>query len=208
VRREADGTVTVLAARHDGKLLNSPNDVALHNDGTLWFTDPSYGLGKRKKEQVGNFVYRVVPGSGAVAIVQREFDQPNGICFSPDHSRLYIADSGKQQRIGAFPVAKDGTLGDALFWMAGGADGMRCDVLGNLYATARDGVRIFAPSGQLLVTVPMPEAPTNCAFGGAHGTTLFVTCRSRLCRVEVEQQGAAVPPLAPAVEAKAGRADK
>jgi len=194
VRREADGKLTVLAERHDGKLLNSPNDVAVRNDGTIWFTDPTYGLEQRQKEQAGNHVYRLDVATGNVTVVQKDFDQPNGLCFAPDHQRLYIADSGKHQRVGAFPVQADGTLGKPSFWLDGGADGIRCDVQGNLFTTARDGIRVYAPDGKHLATIACPEQPANCAFGGADGTTLFVTARTSLYRLSLRVAGAPVPP--------------
>lgn len=193
MRTEIDGTQTVLVAAHDSKALNSPNDVVVHRDGTLWFTDPTYGLGKRPKEQAGNFVYRFDPASEALTVVQRDFDMPNGLCFSPDGRTLWIADSGKKQRIGAFPVREDGTLGAAVRWLEGGADGMRCDERGNLWAAARDGVRVFAPNGERLLRIQLPEAPANLCFGGADGRTLFVTARTSLYRVAVLVAGAPVP---------------
>ncbi len=206
VRHEADGAQTVLVDRHDGKPLNSPNDAVVRSDGTLWFTDPTYGLGKREREQPGNFVYRFDPASKATTVVQRDFDQPNGLCFAPDHARLWIADSGKKQRVGAFPVLADGGLGPATMWLEGGSDGMRCDRHGNLFTTARDGVRVYGPDGVHLATVTLPEQPANCAFGGEDGTTLFVTARTSVYAIPTRTTAAAMPerPVAPATE-KAGR---
>jgi gluconolactonase len=198
IRHGRDGKVAVLASACDGKKFHSPNDLAVRTDGSIWFTDPTYGLGKRKREAPGNFVYRLDPKIGVVTIVQRDFAMPNGICFSPDHSRVYIADSGKKQRVGAFEVQPDGTLSKPLFWLTGGADGIRCDVRGNLFTTARDGVRIYSEAGQHLATVKMPEQPANCAFGGADGNELFVTARTSLYRMRLRVSGAAIPPLRPA----------
>lgn len=200
VRREADGKLTVLADRHDGKLLNSPNDVVVRNDGSIWFTDPTYGLQKRKREQPGNLVFRLDPKTTALTVVQEDFHEPNGLCFAPDHARLYVADSGRKQRIGAFPVLADGTLGKPDFWIEGGSDGMRCDQLGNLYTTNLEGVRVFSPAGKHLFTIALDEIPTNCAFGGKNGTDLFVTARKHLYRVPLRVAGAAMPPLAPAAK--------
>ena len=185
VRHEEDGKVTVLASSYDGKSLNSPNDAAVRSDGSIWFTDPTYGLRGRKQEQNGNFVYRLDPGTGDIAIVQRDFDMPNGICFSPNQQTLYIADSGSKQRVGAFGVLPGGTLGEPLFWLDGGADGIRCDERGNLYTTARDGVRIYSPTGTHLATIKLPEVPANCAFGGDDLRDLFVTARTSLYRVRL-----------------------
>lgn len=194
IRHGKDGKVEVLAATCGGKKFHSPNDLAVRNDGSIWFTDPTYGLRQRKKEADGNFVYRLDGKTGEVTIVQRDFAMPNGICFSPDHARVYIADSGKKQRVGAFTVQKDGTLSAPVFWLEGGADGIRCDARGNLYTTARDGVRIYSEAGKHLATVRLPEQPANCAFGGPKGTHLFVTARTSLYRLELRVPGAPIPP--------------
>lgn len=193
IRHGKDGQVEVLAAKCDGKKFHSPNDLAVRGDGSIWFTDPTYGLRKRKREADGNFVYRR-DKSGTVTIVQRDFAMPNGICFSPDQQRIYIADSGKKQRVGAFTVLKDGTLSKPLYWLRGGADGIRCDERGNLLTTARDGVRIYSGTGKHLVTVRLPEQPANCAFGGADGCELFVTARTSLYRLKLRVAGAPIPP--------------
>lgn len=189
VRWRDDGATEVLTADCGGKSYNSPNDLAVRKDGTIWFTDPTYGLRGRTKEADGNFVYRLDPDTGAVTVVHRGFAMPNGICFSPGHDRVYIADSGKGQRVGAFPIGADGTLGRPLFWLQGGADGIRCDARGNLYTTARDGVRIYSDKGDRLVTVRFPEKPANCAFGGADGRQLFVTARTSLYRLPLRVRG-------------------
>lgn len=202
VRHEADGTLTVLVDAHDGKKLNSPNDVAVHQDGSVWFTDPTYGLGKRTKEQAGNFVYRFDPKSKDVRVVQRDFDMPNGLCFAPDGKTLWIADSGRKQRIGAFPVRDDGTLGEPIRWLDGGADGVRCDTAGNLWAAAGDGVRVFGADGQRLLTIALPEMPANLAFGGDDFRTLFVTARTSLYALPVLATGAQL--MAPAANGEAG----
>ena len=206
VRHEADGKATVLVSEHDGKPLNSPNDCAVRNDGSIWFTDPAYGLGKRKAEQPGRFVYRFDPATKATTVVQQDFDQPNGLCFAPDHQRLYIADSGSKKRVGAFPVQADGTLGAAAFWMEGGADGIRCDAQGNLYTTANDGVRIYSATGEKLAVIALPEQPSNCAFGGEGFTTLFVSARTSVYSVQLKVAGAAIPPARAAAPAKAPKA--
>lgn len=202
VRREADGALTVLAGRFDEKRLNSPNDLAVRMDGTVWFTDPSYGLGKREAEQPNHGVYRVDPASGVVTLVQKDFDQPNGICFAPDHASVWIADSGKHQRIGRFPIGEDGTLGEPQYWIQGGADGIRCDARGNLWAAQRAGIGVFSPEGKPLVSIAVEPSPTNCAFGGADGRTLFVTARTKLLRIEVLVGPAPMPVREPAAEPK------
>jgi gluconolactonase len=190
VRTEKDGKITVLVDKHDGKKLNSPNDVAVKSDGTLWFTDPPYGVPRdQQKEQEGNWVYRFDPDSKKTTVVSKDFDMPNGIAFSPDEKRIYIADSGKGQRVGAFDVKPDGTLSAAVFWMEGGSDGLRVDEKGNIYTTARDGVRIYSPEGKRLATITFPEVPANCAFGGDDFKTLFVTARTGLYSVKLKVAG-------------------
>jgi gluconolactonase len=188
VRYGPGGEVKVLASQHDGKPLNSPNDLVLSSAGNLWFTDPTYGLRGRQRAQSGNYVY-YLPRGGAPVVVQREFDMPNGVCLSPSEATLYVADSGEKQRIGAFAVRSDGTLSEPLFWIPGGADGLRCDAGGNLYAAARDGVRVYSEQGVHLATIRLPEVPANLAFGGADRRDLFVTARTGLYRVRVRAGG-------------------
>lgn len=206
VRHEADGGLTVLVASFAGKALNSPNDLALRADGSLWFTDPSYGLGRRERGVAGNFVYRLA-ADGQLTVVQREFDMPNGICFAPDHRRLYVADSGKPQRIGAFDVREDGSLGPAVFWIPQGSDGMRCDQHGNLYTTSKRAVVVFDPAGKKLLSIALGEEPTNLCFGGEDGRTLFVTARTHLYRITTRVAGAALPsaPVLPTAPGGDGR---
>lgn len=194
IRHEPGGGTKVLADKFDGKRFNSPNDVVVKSDGTIWFTDPSYGLRDGKGREIdGNFVYRLDPVSGAITLVSREFEMPNGLAFSPDEKRLYIADSGRPQRVGAFAVREDGTLSEAEFWLEGGSDGMRVDSAGNLYTTAGDGVRIYGSDGRRIATIRIPEGPANCAFGGSDFRTLFVTARTSLYRVPLKIAGAKPP---------------
>lgn len=190
VRTEKDGKITVVVDKYDGKKLNSPNDVVVKSDGTLWITDPPYGIPKdQKKEQEGNWVYRFDPKDGKMTVVSKDFDMPNGLAFSPDEKRLYIADSGKGRRVGAFDVKADGTLSAAVLWMEGGSDGMRVDEKGNIYTTTGDGVRIFNPEGKRIATIKFPEGPANCAFGGEDGRTLFVTARTGLYSIPMKVAG-------------------
>ncbi len=191
VREEKDGKLTVLIEKHDGKKYNSPNDAVVKSDGSIYFTDPPYGTPKgQEKEAGGNFVYRLAADGKTTSIVNREFDMPNGLCFSPDEKRLYIADSGSKKRVGAFPVNADGTLGEALFWMEGGADGIRCDEKGRIYTTAGDGVRIYADTGKQIGLIKLPEHPANCAFGGEDNKTLFITARTGLYAIKLSVAGA------------------
>jgi gluconolactonase len=194
VRQESDGKLTVLVDALEGKKFHSPNDLAIKSDGTIWFTDPPYGLAGKPKEQDGNWVYRFDPATKKVTVVCREFDMPNGIAFSPDEKRIYIADSGKPARVGAFDVKADGTLGPAVFWLEGGSDGMRVDEKGNLYTTAGDGVRIYNPEGKRIATIKVPEVPANVGFGGEDFKTLFITARTSLYAVKLRIAGNKLQP--------------
>ena len=190
VRTEKDGKITVLVDSHDGKKLSSPNDAVVKRDGTVWFTDPPYGVPKgQSREQEGNWVYRFDPETKKTTVVSRDFDMPNGLAFSPDEKRLYIADSGKGQRVAAFDVKADGTLSAPVWSTQGGSDGLRVDVKGNVYTTASDGVRIYSPEGKRLATIAVPEQPANCAFGGAEFQTLFITARTGLYSVPLKVAG-------------------
>lgn len=190
---EKDGTVRVLAERFEGKRLNSPNDAVVKSDGSLWFTDPPYGLANKSlKELDKNYVFRRAPDGIALTVVARDFDMPNGLCFSPDESKLYIADSGAPHHIRVFDVHPDGSLANGRVFCViapGVPDGIRCDRAGNLWSTAGDGVHVFAPNGALIGKIPVPETPANLCFGGRAGTTLFITARTSLYALEVTANG-------------------
>lgn len=186
-RTAKDGTVSTVVDSFEGKKLNSPNDVAVKSDGTIWFTDPDYGLAGRPMEVPGNYVYRYDPKGGKLTPVVKDFDKPNGLCFSPDEQKLYVADSGKPRHIRVFPVNRDGSLGDGRVFATidkGGPDGIRCDEGGRVWSSSGDGAQVFSPDGQLLVRILLPEAAANLAFGGANGKTLFLTARKSLYAVE------------------------
>ena len=187
------GVIRTVVDQHEGKKFNSPNDAVVKSDGTIWFTDPDYGLGKNVKEQEGNFVYRFDPKSKAVTAVVRDFDKPNGLCFSPDEKRLYVADSGKPKHIRVFDVQKDGTLANGRVFCAidkGAPDGIRCDSKGRVWSSAGDGVHIYAPDGSLIGKILTPETPANLCFGGRNGKTLFITARTSLYAIDVLAKGA------------------
>lgn len=197
---EADGTLRTLVDSFEGRKLNSPNDAVVRRDGTIYFTDPDYGLKnkpgtreKEGKEQPGNFVYRHDPKTGRTTALVKDFSHPNGLAFSPDEALLYIADSGAPKHLRVFKVAADGSLtdGKVLHTLdAGVPDGIRVDRDGRVWTTAGDGVHIIAPDGRRIGKILVPEAPANLAFGGADGRTLFITARKSLYAIRVEVAGA------------------
>ncbi len=191
-RTAADGAITVLAERYQGKRFNSPNDVIVRSDGLLFFTDPPYGLkgGLEGPDAELDFsgVYSLVPGSEAKARA-KDFLRPNGLALSPDEKTLYVADT-KAAHVRAFDVAADGALSnDRVLCELPGPDGMKVDTKGNLWCTARDGVRVISPKGELLETIAFPAVPANCTFGGVDGKTLYVTARMGVYRVPVSVPG-------------------
>ena len=190
---EKDGSVRAVVETSEAKKFNSPNDVVVKSDGTFWFTDPDYGLGKNPKEQPGNFVYRFDPKTKSVTAVVKDFDKPNGLCFSPDEKKLYVADSGKPKHIRVFEVQSGGTIdGGKVFCTIdkGGPDGIRCDNAGRIWSSAGDGVHVFAPEGKLIAKIPTPESPANLCFGGADGKTLYITARKSLYAISTLVTGA------------------
>jgi gluconolactonase len=201
VRTEADGKLTVLVDKFDGNRFNSPNDVAVRSDGTLWFTDPSWGLSGKPSELPGCWVYKFDPATGKVEPVVKDLAMPNGINFSPDEGRIYIADTGgnklnpdpafhkKAAGIHCYEVSKDGQLGKKLFQIEHGSDGMCVDRKGNLYTTSGK-IMIHNADGKLLESIDVPEGPANCTFGGDDMKTLFITARTSLYSVRMKNAGA------------------
>lgn len=207
-RTEYDGRITTLVERHDGKRLNSPNDVVVKSDNSIWFTDPLYGIstdyeGGRQVSEQPPAVYRFDPSSGDIRIVANDFDGPNGLAFSPDESRLYIAETGDQnqqaprQYIRAFDVRPDGmTLsGGEVFHKIepGYCDGMRVDEDGNIWSSAADGVHCIGPSGELLGKILVPYRVANITFGGLAKNRLFIGASATLYSIFLNCRGAQVP---------------
>ena len=203
-RTEPDGAITVLADRWQGKRLNSPNDVVVKSDGSIWFTDPTYGMdsnyeGVQAESEIGaNQVYRIDP-SGEITVVADDFVQPNGIAFSPDERRLYIVDTGAShvkdgpRHIRAFDVADDGKLsGGAVFaeCTAGAYDGLRLDEAGRIWTSAADGVHCLTPEGELIGKVRVPEPVANLCFGGPKRNRLFICATTSLYSVLLPVTGA------------------
>jgi len=181
-RTGKDGKVETLCSTYQGKKLSSPNDVVVKSDGTIWFTDPPYGIPKgEQKEQDKNRVYRLDPGAKEPVAVAEDFDMPNGLCFSPLEKMLYVADSGKPHHIRRFKVKADNTLeaGEVFATISpGGPDGIRCDRHGRVFSSAGDGVQVFNPDGKLIGKIHTPLAASNCCFGGPDGKTFFITART------------------------------
>jgi gluconolactonase len=187
-RTEKNGKVVTLAAAYQGGKLNSPNDCVVKGDGSIWFTDPPYGLGRQPREQKANYVFRLDPNADEPVAVASDFDMPNGLCFSPDEKYLYVADSGKPHHIRRLPVLKGNKLGKGKVFAViapGVPDGIRADADGRLYSTAGDGVQVFSPAGKLIGKIRTPEPAANCCFGGPGGKTLFITARKGVFRVRL-----------------------
>lgn len=185
-RTAKDGTVETVVDSFEGKKLNSPNDVVVASDGAVWFTDPDYGLAGNPKEMPGNWVFRYDPKSKTLTPVVKDFDKPNGLCFSPDEKKLYIADSGKPRHIRVFQVRNDHSLGDGAVFAVidkGGPDGIRCDEAGRVWSSTGDGAQVFGPDGKLIARILLPESAANLAFGGPDGKTLYLTARTSLYAV-------------------------
>ncbi|WP_018352712.1 SMP-30/gluconolactonase/LRE family protein [Longispora albida] len=202
-RTEHDGTVTVLADRWEGKRLNSPNDVVVRADGSIWFTDPPYGIltdyeGNQGESEIGaSYVYRIDPHTGAVTVVAEDFQRPNGLAFSPDEKKLYIADTrGEPSHIRVFDVQDDGTLtGGKIHALCtfGRFDGLRVDAAGRIWAATWEGVHVFAPDGDLIGKLLMPESVSNLTFGGPKRNQLYITAATSLYTLRVTVNGAQYP---------------
>jgi len=212
-RTEYDGHITVIADRYQGKKLNSPNGVIVKSDNTIWFTDPSYGIGgdhegNRGESELPRNVYRFDPSSGNLSVVVGDFSMPNGLCFSPDESKLYISDTGvlggpepKHTLIRVFDVSEGGKLSnDRLFHDFQGdgtyiADDMRVDEDGNLWCAGgwgprnMNGVRVFAPDGTPLGAIVLPEVAGNLCFGGHHHNTLYIAASTSIYAMDVGTRG-------------------
>lgn len=206
-RTEWDGRITVLADRFEGKRLNSPNDLVVHSDGSIWFTDPTYGIlsdyegYQATPEQPVSGVYRIDGKDGSIRRVADDFVQPNGLAFSPDETRLYIAESGAShdpavpRHIRVFDVV-DGHLRNGRVFAtidAGLADGIRCDTDGWLWSSAADGVHVFDPGGTLMGKIRVPQTVSNLTFGGPRRNRLFITATQSLYAIYVTARGAQLP---------------
>jgi gluconolactonase len=207
-RTELDGRVTVIADKWQGKRLNSPNDVVVKSDGTIWFTDPPYGIltdlegWQGDLEYGGCHVFCFDPKKGELRIVSDDFVKPNGIAFSPDEKILYIADTGAShdengpRHIRAFDVSDDGKLSKSRVFATcdvGLFDGFRCDTKGRVWSSAGDGVHCYAPDGRLLGKILVPETVANVCFGGVKKNRLYICGTTSLYAILTHVNGAQVP---------------
>ncbi|RIK44944.1 MAG: gluconolactonase [Chloroflexi bacterium] len=207
VRYEHDGSVTVLADEYDGNPFNSPNDAVVHPNGSIWFTDPPYGSwgnyeGNKGEIFLKEAVYRIDP-DGTVEMVTDEVDKPNGLCFSHDYTKLYVVDTGAPRDIKVWDVVDETTLENGQQFSnmtfdgtSVGPDGVRADIDGNIWASGGwtgdgfNGVHIFAPDGERIGQILLPETTSNLCFGGPRRNRLFMTASQSLYAVYVNTQGA------------------
>lgn len=200
-RTEKNGDITVLASHHDGKELNSPNDVVVKSDGAIYFSDPTYGRNEyygnpRTTQLAFRGLYRVAPDSKTLALMADDFGQPNGLCFSLDEKHLYVNDTDRQH-IRRFDVAADGSLSGGAVWAEtrgegpGAPDGMKIDSAGNVYCCGPAGIHVFAPDAACLGVVKVPEYTANFCFGDDDRRSLYVTASSSIYRFRVTVPGPA-----------------
>jgi gluconolactonase len=205
-RTEYDGTITVLADRYEGKPLNSPNDIVCKSDGSIWFTDPNFGIlgyyeGYVARTELPTNVYRLDGITGQLSVVAGDITRPNGLAFSPDESRLYLVESGPPRHIHVYDVTDGGThLANRRKHIEvgqGTPDGFRCDVDGNLWCgwgmgqDGLDGVHVFNPDGKLIGQINLPERCANLCFGGTYRNRLFMAASTSLYSLYVNTQGVA-----------------
>ena len=205
-RTERDGSITTLASTFEGKQLNAPNDLVVHKDGAVWFTDPGYGIlnnyeGDRSDPQLPTAVYRIDPDTGSVEIKASGMVRPNGLCFSPDYSKLYIADSASENPkvIFVYDVVEGGkslTHG-RIFTDTGddSADGIRCDTDGNVWSSAQQGtnsIAVYNPDAKLIGRIYLPEVPSNLTFGGHKRNRLFITASKSIYTIYTDATGASL----------------
>ena len=193
---------TPIATHFEGGRFNSPNDLVVKRNADIYFTDPPYGideLGPDAKEQTVNGVFRLTT-DGMLDLVTDRFTRPNGLAFSPDEQRLYIGDSGGPRDVWVFDVEEDGTLSNGSQFVdmdthpsSGNPDGMKCDIGGHVWITGPGGVWVVDPNGTVIGRVKLPEQPANLAWGGPEWSTLFITARSSVYRLETNCVGVTVP---------------
>jgi gluconolactonase len=191
-RLDSTGAQTSLAALYGGKRLNSPNDMAVKSDGSIFFTDPPFDIPEGEDAELGFAgIYRITP-SGALQLLDSSLSLPNGICFSPDETKLFVAES-EARLIYVWDVRGDSVITNkrrfASISPPGYADGMKMDTRGNLFCTGPLGVWVFAPDGEVLDTILVPGNPTNCGWGEPDRKTLYITAAKSLYRIRLETTG-------------------
>ena len=215
IERDRDGVVETLAQGWNGHRFNSPNDVVVKSDGTIWFTDPAYGIKKPTEGYPGDveygdyYVFRFDPADGSVTPVVIDVEMPNGLAFSPDESLLYVADSGIAPPDGERPADRPGGHSIHVYDVFDGRyckngrefveinpglpDGFRVDEAGNVWTSSADSVQVFDPTGNRIERIPVPETIANLTFGGPDGTTLYITATTSLYRIETRARDVAAP---------------
>lgn len=208
-REEPDGTITTLASHYRGRRLNSPNDVVVKSDGTVWFSDPPYGILSNAEGHAaepdlpGCYVFRLDPGSGDLTVVVDSMGHPNGLAFSPDESVLYVSDTlgasdpAWGRHLMAFDVVGDSLVTNARVFAEiepGVPDGLRVDKTGHVFTSSGNGIQVYDPTGRRLGRIPVPEVTSNCVFGGEDGSTLFITATTSLYRVQTLTTGSVSRP--------------
>lgn len=207
-RTELDGTITTLVDRYEGKRLNSPNDIIVKSDDTIWFSDPPFGItrdyeGDKQHPELPPNLYRFNPIDSSLTVVANDFKGPNGLCFSPDEKRLYVSESGPafaqepEQHIRVFDVSDDGRKlhNPRVFHKVqpGMADGFRCDTEGNIWSSAADGVHCISPDGTLMGKLKVPFVVSNLTFGGRNRSRLFICGSQTLFAQYVNRRGVQRP---------------
>ncbi len=205
-RTEYDGSITVIADSFEGKRFNSPNDVVVKSDGSIWFSDPHYGImtnyeGFKAEQEIPCNVYQISPDGQSIDAVITDMACPNGLAFSPDEKQLYVADTGAMfdenadRHIRCYDVANGSTSNGQHFHTvdAGASDGFRLDTDGNIWTSAADGVHCINPDGKLLGKILVPELVSNVCFGGRAKQQLFITATTSIYAVNLNRQGAQTP---------------
>lgn len=206
-RTELDGSITVLADQFEGKRLNSPNDVVVKSDGSIWFTDPHYGImtsyeGYKAEQELPCNVYMISPATGVLTLMASDFTNPNGLAFSVDEKKLYISDTGAMfdphvaRHIRVFDVTDDNQIsGGDIFHVInpGSSDGFRLDTDGNIWSSAGDGVHCLNPKGELIGKILVPEVVSNICFGGLAKNQLFMTATTSLYSIILNREGVQRP---------------
>jgi gluconolactonase len=196
-RTEKDGSITILADNFQGKKLNSPNDIVVKSDGTIYFTDPPFGIKLDQQEQPCQGVYCLNPNTQELTLIADDFDRPNGLAFSPDETKLYIDDSYRHH-LRVFEVQSEGKLKNSRIFYdlktnkSGCPDGMKIDIKGNIYCTGGGGIWVFDPHGNHLGTIVTPETPANCAWGDKDWQTLYITAQTSIYKIRVNIPGISI----------------